>query len=310
MSSDDVLGTPSRFWQELGAEHARTLDTFGFDEVKRRQALRYFNWRWHWSTLRESVQIRFLAAHSSPQTWLRCAMSPADLSDAAWTGVPWSRSDRWLYVLAVRLVWEYALRQGNRQVLELAEPVLGSPLPVHWRKRLISQDLANGALEAGAIEEALAGRIPQSIMEIGAGYGRTAYTLLNLYPQATYTIVDVEPAISISRWYLTSLFPVERLRFLSPVEATGVLPASVDLAVSISSLHEMTLPQVSGYLDLLDSVARGGVAYFKQWERWRNPADEVTMVFDRYPIPPRWRLLFRRNAPVQTNFREAAWAIR
>jgi len=100
-------------------------------------------------------------------------------------------------------------------VTRLPEPALGQPLPVTWRGRLISQDLANTALEVAAIGRALAGRKPRSILELGAGYGRTAYALLSLFPEATYTIVDIEPALTISRWYLSELFGADRLRFLS-----------------------------------------------------------------------------------------------
>src|SRR6185369_13839451 len=130
----------------------------------------------------------FLLTHTSAPTWLACATKPSDLSDAAWEGVPWSRSDRWLYTFAVRLLWQYAAGHDPLGVLRLAEPAIGGPLPVRWRGRLISQDLANGALEAEAIGRALAGETPRSIVEVGAGYGRTAYVLLSLFPGATYTI--------------------------------------------------------------------------------------------------------------------------
>jgi hypothetical protein len=44
---------------------------------------------------------------------------------------------------------------------------------VRRRGRLISQDLANTALESTAIPRALGGEPPRSIVEVGAGYGRT-----------------------------------------------------------------------------------------------------------------------------------------
>jgi len=61
-----TLEAPSHFWRELGAEHARDLTTFGIEHVKRHQALRYFIWRWRFSTLRASEQFRFMLRHSSP----------------------------------------------------------------------------------------------------------------------------------------------------------------------------------------------------------------------------------------------------
>jgi putative sugar O-methyltransferase len=302
-----TLEQPSRFWEELGASHRRQLDEHGFASVKRRQALRYFNWRWQLGALRRSEQFRFLLTHTSPRQWLAAASAPTDLGDAAWAGVPWARSDRWLYAFAVRLLWEYARTRDSLGVLDLPEPTLGGPLPVQWRERLISQDLANSALEAEAIGRALAGRKPTNILEVGAGYGRTAYTLLNLYPEARYTIVDIEPALSISRWYLSQLFPADRLRFLTPEQAQA--EGGFDLVVSVSSLHEMTREQIGGYIGLFDRVAAGGVVYLKQWQEWHNPADDVTVRFTEYPIPAHWRKLFEEAAPVQTRFQQAAWAL-
>jgi putative sugar O-methyltransferase len=299
----------SPFWEKLASEHAGELDRFGFEAVKRRQALRYFNWRWHWSSVHLSRQMRFLLAHASLATLLRCSAAPARLSGPLWEDVPWSRRDRWLYVFAVRLLWEYALRHDELDVLELPEPTLGGPLPVEWRGRLISQDLANTALEATAIARALGGESPRSIVEVGAGYGRTAYALLSAYPDATYTVVDIEPALTISRWYLTQLFEPGRLRFIEPGECGGLEESSVDLVVAVSSLHELSNGQVRRYLGLFDRIARGGVVYLKQWEHWTNPEDPSSLDLGEYPIPGSWEPVFDEAAPVQTNFRQAAWRV-
>ena len=241
--------------------------------------------------------------------WLRCATEPADLSDAAWYGVSWARRDRWLYVVAVRLLWEFARSQDSVGALALPEPELGAPLPVYWRGRLISQDLANTALEVATIVRVLGGQVPTSIVEIGAGYGRSAYVLLKLFPSATYTIVDIEPALSVARWYLTQLFPEERLRFLMPSQSDRLPATSFDLGLSVSSLQEMTPEQVAGYVQLLDRVVSGGVVYLKQWKRWHNPVDELTLEFGNYPIPARWHELYNQSALVQTGFQEAAWRL-
>ncbi len=253
--------------------------------------------------------MRFLLAHTPLFALVRCALAPARLRDDAWQGVSWNRGDRWLYTFAVRLLWEYAARHDPFGVLALEEPLVGGPLPVFWRNRLISQDLANTALEVAAMGRALAGASPRAILEIGGGYGRTAYACLRLFPEATYTIVDIEPALSISRWYLTQLLPPERLRFLTPAEAQRLGTGSADLVLAISSLHEMTPAQISDYLHLIDRVGAGGRVYLKQWERWDNPVDGVTIAFERYPVPSRWRRIFNEPAPVQTNFRQAAWEV-
>lgn len=300
---------PSQFWAELGAEHSRDLATYGVEACKRHQALRYFTWRWNWSSVRSSEQMRFLLKHTSVPTLIRTAFTPARLAGGDWEGIPWPKRDRWLYTFANRLLWQYAAGRDTLGVTKLREPELGRPIPVKWRKRLISQDLANGALEAAAIGRALRGTQPESIIELGAGYGRTAYVLMNLFARAQYTIVDIEPARTISRWYLSQLVPPERLRFVAPEEVDTIEAGSIDLAVTISSLQEMTPKQVGGYLELFDRVAAGGAVYLKQWETWHNPTDDVTMNIDDYPIPDRWVPLFREHAPVQTRFIQAGWHI-
>lgn len=295
----------SEFWVDLADAHAAALDDHGFDRVKRVQALRYFTWQWSPGRLRGSHQARYLIRHVPLATIVRAAVGRAELTGPAWAPVEWGWLERWTYVLAARLIWEVAASQGSARVLALPEPQLGSPFPVHWRGRLISQDLANTALEVETMLEALAGRQPAHILEVGAGYGRTAHALLSLFPGAAYTVVDIPPALEISRWYLTNLFPDRDLTFVDARVADPVAP--FDLAVTISSLAEMTNDDIARYLALFERLASpGAVVYLKQWARWMNPVDGIEFVFDDH-VPAGGALVVRRRAPVQTAFLEAAW---
>ena len=190
-----TTGEPSAFWKQLGTEHASELASRGAEDMKRRQALRYFTWKWQWRDLRRSDQMRFLLRHSSMADVVRAVWRPGPLDDDTWAGPEWTKLDRWLYTFATRLLWSYAERVGL-PTLSLAEPTLGSPFPVHFEGRLISQDLANTALELDAVHRS-GSDPPHHIIEIGAGYGRTAYALLSLNPLATYTVVDIEPALTL-----------------------------------------------------------------------------------------------------------------
>ncbi len=303
----------SHFWRELSSRHAAVLARVGPESCKRVQAFEYFTWVWSLGVLRRDPayrgQLRFLLGNTPATAWIRAALSQADLSDGAWEGLDWPRRKRWLYVVMVRVLWEYAQRHDPAGVTKLAEPELGDPPPVSWGGRLISQDLANSALEVAAIQRALGDRRPRSILEVGAGYGRLAYALMSIYPEARYTVVDIDPAIDLSRWYLTSLFPPARLRFLAPSQANEIETGTVDLALSVSSFQEMTPAQVEGYLGLFNRVAAGGGVYLKQWANWHNPVDDVDARFDDYPIPPGWRELYREQAPVHTHFKQAAWSV-
>lgn len=306
----EPTGTPSLFWRELAHEHAEQLHRYGYGELKRQQALRYFTWQWRWRQVLRSEQFRFLLRETPRAALARAALTPQPLSAALWQGLTWGIGDRWLYTLATRLLWSYAGRHGDSGVLALGEPTLGNPPPVLWRHGLVSQDLANSSIEVAAMRRALDGRAPTSIVEIGAGYGRTAYSLLGVFPDAPYTIIDIEPALSLSRFYLSTLYPARDITYIDAGSPSASKLQDVDLAVSISSLHEMTPEQVAAYLRLIDSsVVPGGTVFLKQWERWHNPVDDVEMRFDEYPIPTSWDRLFRETSPVQTRFVQAAWRV-
>jgi SAM-dependent methyltransferase len=277
--------------------------------MKRQQALRYFTWQWKWRHMLRSEQFRFLLSHTPPTNLVRAMVTPQPLATALWHGLPWGRVDRWLYSLATRLLWGYASQHGDTDVLALGEPALGNPPPVIWGGRTISQDLANCSLEAEAIRRALRGHEPTSIVEIGAGYGRTAFSLLGLFPKARYTIIDIQPALSLSRFYLTTLYPDRDVTFVDAAHDDLADLRGADLAVSISSLHEMTPEQVATYLEVLDQVV-DGVVFLKQWRSWHNPVDDVVLSLDNYPIPVRWTPILRETAPVQTQFVQAAWLTR
>lgn len=300
---------PSRFWKNLGAEHAEALQRHGYEQMKRHQASRYFSWQWRWRQLKASEQFRFLVRRTSPADWARILREPMSLDDKSWSGMNLSRPDRFLTTVAVRLLWRYAERFGDREVLALSEPDLGCPLPIQFRGRLISQDLANSSLELAALRRALPGRPPTRVMEIGAGYGRTAYAVLSLFPECEYTIVDIEPAITISEWYLKSLFDSDRIRFIEAGECAAEMIGPVDLALSISSLQEMTPAQVHRYLQMMNDTCSGGTVFLKQWGRWENPDDGVVMDMARYPIPSDWQCRFWERSPVQTRFVQAAWSV-
>lgn len=292
----------SRFWEKLSAKHQSDLDQFGYNAIKRRQALAYFTWQWGFGRSLLDPQLRFLIRHTSPSSWKSAWQQPVT-PPAAWAGVSWSRGKRRLYTLATRLLWRFASDHGDQRVLGLPEPETGGPLPVYLDGRLISQDLGNTSLELAAMLPALGEA--RSFLEVGAGYGRNAYALLSLYPAASYTIIDIEPALSISRWYLTQLFDPARLPFLAPKDSSSV--GDVDVALTISSLHEMTPRTVESYLRLFDRTAQ--YVYLKQWTEWWNPDDRITMKMAEYPFPARWRAISWATAPVQRGFTQALWAV-
>jgi hypothetical protein len=162
-------------------------------------------------------------------------------------------------------------------------------------------------------------------MELGGGYGRTAFVFLTLLPGVRYQLVDIPPALYVAERYLSSLFADRRIfryrafsdyaEVREEVEAADVafflptqlekLPAtSVDLFVNISSLHEMRLEQIEYYFDQIDRLTRG-LFYLKQWKVSKIPAENVVIREEDYPVRKHWSQIYWRECAVQTRFFEA-----
>jgi putative sugar O-methyltransferase len=168
----------------------------GIENFKRTVALDYFDWRYplhrphmvFWSHLwdlmkRTTMKEKMLAASPS------------------------------FYKFVVRLTWQYARRMDINGILyDVTEPIYGNPMPVHFGGHLVSQDLANTSLEMNFMRANSPG--PRRVIEVGAGYGRTAHALLSLFPDLEYIIVDVEPALSVAKWYGEDFRNDSRLVFL------------------------------------------------------------------------------------------------
>jgi hypothetical protein len=134
----------------------------------------------------------------------------------------------------------------------------------------------------------------------------------------------------VAQEYLTRLFPSSRafrfrpfdshdgiaselrdaqIIFLTPNQLELLPPLEADLFVNISSLHEMPRRQIDNYFRLID-IHTEGIFYTKQWRKWRNPDDEVTLEEQDYPVRASWRVVFQRRHGIHPQLFEAAYSIR
>jgi len=167
------------------------------------------------------------------------------------------------------------------------------------------------------------------VVELGAGYGRTAYVICKLVPGVRYVVVDIPPALYVSERYLSSQFGDRKifryrrfqdyaevrtemeaadLVFLLPSQLELLPAGSCDLFVNISSLHEMKPQSIAYYFAEVERLTRRWF-FFKQWKSWTNPEDHLVIAEGDYPVNPRWRRIFWRESPVQTRFFEALFAL-
>jgi putative sugar O-methyltransferase len=316
---------PSAFWEHYNQRNLAQLDQDGYDNFKRTIVLNYFT---SIPMRRGDYQLAFLRRHLSPtkiaECLVRAALTPGHEL------FTWKQSRT--YTFLTLLIWEY-VRSVDRDGLlnRLTEPLDGNPPRIYKGGRLISQDIANSTLEFKSVMDT--GIPPErikTIIELGAGYGRTAYVFLSLMPRARYIIADIPPALYLSQTYLSRQFPDRKVFGFRPFSSYGevadelekadiafllphqldLLPdQSADLFLNISSLHEMRRDQIDHYFNEIERLT-SGYLYLKQWKESQNPFDGLIVREGDYPVRPTWSRVYWRECRIHTRFFEALLDLR
>ena len=314
---------PSKYWEELNRKNLQQLADSKYENFKRTLARNYFTWIIN----PFDEQLRFLMREAGawPSIGILCNALFAPRHD------PLKRKHTLYYNTLTNLLWAYVEKNDAEGLLDrLSEPREGNPPEVMRDGRLISQDLANSVLEYEAIlHPDLDERDVSTILELGPGYGRTAYVFLTLQPGCRYILVDIPPALYVAQRYLSTLFEDRKIFsfrhfdsfdqvrdefaeaaiiFLTPNQLELLPDKSVDLFVNISSLHEMRMDQIRYYFGEIDRLTRR-YFYFKQWKETIIPLENETITEADYPIREDWRLINRQQCKVQTYFFEALYEL-
>ncbi|AYY12654.1 putative sugar O-methyltransferase [Actinobacteria bacterium YIM 96077] len=143
--------------------------------------------------------------------------------------------------------WDRIRRTSNRD--------FGNPIEVRWKGERICLDYLQAALEVGFVEKNV-DLHGASVLEIGAGYGRTCHALLSNHDISTYCIVDLDTTMQLSKKYLRAVLDdaqFAKLRFVSVDDVdTRLNSTRFDLCINIDSFAEMDPNTVRGYLVLID----------------------------------------------------------
>jgi SAM-dependent methyltransferase len=327
LASGEPLTRPSRYWEELNKMNMAQLNEQGYENFKKTIALNYFTWV---RILPWDSQIVFLCKNlplGVIARSLRGAFSICRQKYFSSMGVFQS----FCYGFLTLLLWEYLFKLSlPAEMMALREPTEGNAPIVNPRPGMpISQDLGNSLLEFDSFEQAIPATRPSTVLELGAGYGRNAYTILSLRPQAKYIIVDIPPALWVAERYLSSVFPDKRIfryrdfdRFDSVAEEfsqaqiafvlasqLSLIPAdSVDLIINISSLHEMRRDQIDFYFEQFGRIlSPGGHCYIKEWKVGKVLFEGITLSEADYRPPADWAKVLHRTARVQTKFFESLY---
>lgn len=320
-SPSEIL--PSKYWEVLNKKNFNQLKEKGYKNFKRTIALNYFTWVVSPTDPQIIFLIKNLRFKDTITTFFHTLVSKKY--------TPMNIFSSWSYTFLTRLLWLYVSHLDKRKLLNsLEEPIVGNPPRVMFKNKLISQDLANSFLEYLSIFDSKI-EIPKikTIIELGPGYGRTAYVILKLKPNIRYILVDIPPALYVAQRYFSEIFPnmkifkfrsfrkfseissefeSSQIIFLLPDQLKFIPDKYADLFINISSLHEMRQDQIKYFFEQIKRLTRRYL-YLKEWIVSKIPHDDLTIREKDYPIPRDWKKIYRRKCKVQTHFFEALYEI-
>jgi putative sugar O-methyltransferase len=177
---------------------------------------------------------------------------------AAWD--PFDKSMRYFRFL----LYTAAQRQPERffeLYRKLGKVDLGGPVAVTLHSCEINIDYFLSVDEFLFLESAVDLGAIRSVVEIGAGFGRTCHALLALCaggPLERYYIVDLPPVLELSRRVLAQVVPehYHKIRFIEAADEGSWEGLTADLAINIDSFQEMMPTTIDFYMRRLISRAR------------------------------------------------------
>ncbi|HJZ22984.1 MAG TPA: putative sugar O-methyltransferase, partial [Candidatus Babeliales bacterium] len=102
----------------------------------------------------------------------------------------------------------------------------------------------------------------KSILEIGAGYGRTCHSLLSLFPNIVeYHILDLPSMLALSQSYLKTVANDDNFSKIQFISVADIPDINYDLIINIDSMQEMSQKTVESYLKYITNY--GNAFYSK-----------------------------------------------
>lgn len=315
----NLIRYSSKFWNYLNREHIQLITLYGYENFKQTVARNYFTFVTEFNNLYSKNLCNFQPINIKLPSEEITRVHPF-----------FSEEESLRFNIISEAFLNYMVSIDSENLLSnIEEPLIGNPPFIMYNGKRLSQDIFNSLLEYSFISKQCSLNKDFTIIEVGAGSGRTAYTFLTLLPESKYIIVDIPPALFISQSYLCDVFPnksVMKFRpfdnfdeikeefnnsdivFLTPDQLNLIPNNTADLFLAIDCLHEMKLDQINFYFKEADRLA--DYIYFKCWKYTKVPYDLVVYTEDTYTILPEWTLLNKETCFVPSNFFQAIYKIK
>lgn len=147
--------------------------------------------------------------------------------------------------------------------------------------RLISRDLVDSIVEIDWINRTLQPDQWKTVLDIGAGYGRIAHRLHQLFPEKKVVNTDmIENSLKCCKKYM------EFRNVPAPVYRGTDLPddLQIDLAINIHSFPELRREEIEWWMDWL--VAHKVPRFFLIPHCLEDPNDEMLLLYDMKSFKP------------------------
>lgn len=331
---DEKVFHPSHFWDFFNEINVTLLKESGFKNFKRNVNQNYFNFIPVLFNDLFLISILFLKIFRYIKSSGKYKLidpdvinSEGDLKEAYRHVFQKNRKLKlFLYKFTIGGLWDYVKARDPEGLLQkLEEPRVGNPIEIICGKKLISQDLANSVQEYYFLKPFITKVSSTSlrIVEIGAGYGRLGYVLLNAL-NCKYIIFDISPALYVAQKYLKEVFPHKKIFTFRSINSFEEIKEELEqsdiafftinqikffpenysnICINVSSLHEMTREQSKVISQYMSKITKDYI-YIKQYKKYKNPYDKIIVKEKDYKFPIPWERIRRRTTPTNIRFFE------
>ena len=168
------------------------------------------------------------------------------------------------------------------------------------------------------------GEAPDTIVEIGGGYGSLANKMRRIFPNCRYIILDLPEVLAIQFNHLSNCRPEDLIAGLGDFlqyEAAGSTPQDFDIAllpgwrtdliegqtpdliINMRSMMEMRTPVIAGYFSFIESALRIGGLFYCVNRYEKIIAGESVRIKD-FPFDEKWSSVLSQPTWLQTHVHE------